>query len=87
MEHSSQNKPGTIKVVSLVLFVLYSLILIGSINALESSLSNVGLLALGFVLVFTNIGIFFMLLIRNHTFPKPTFYRYVAMVNHCYRVK
>lgn len=62
MEYSSQNKPGTIKVVSLVLFVLYSLILIGSMNALESSLSNVGLLALGFVFVFTNIGIFFMLL-------------------------
>lgn len=62
MEISNENKPWTIKVVSLVLFILYSLILIGSINALESSLSNVGLLSLGFVLLFTNIGVFFFLL-------------------------
>lgn len=62
MEISNENKPGTIKVVSLVLFILYSLILIGSINALESSISNVGLISLGFVLLFANVGVYFFLL-------------------------
>ena len=62
MEISNENKPLTIKVVSLVLFILYSLILIGSINALVSSISNVGLISLGFVLLFANVGVYFFLL-------------------------
>lgn len=62
MNNNYQTPHYSIKVVTLVLFFLYFLILVGSLNSMESGLSSAGFLALGLVLVFTNIGNFSKLL-------------------------
>ncbi|MEX2948675.1 O-antigen ligase family protein [Staphylococcus warneri] len=56
-------RPG-IKVVTLVILYIYISILIGSINAIDSSIATLGLISLGLVLLFTNIGNILMLF--NH---------------------
>ena len=62
MNNDYQAPHHSIKVVTLVLFFLYFLILVGSLNSMESGLSSAGFLALGLVLVFANVGNFSMLL-------------------------
>lgn len=64
MDEIQSSKYTGIKVVTLVIIFMYVSILIGSLNALDTALSAVGLISLGMLLLFTNIGNIFMLF--NH---------------------
>ena len=65
MNNNGMTSRYTVRVSSIVLFSLYALLLLGSLNATESNFSKIGLSSIFIVLLFTTLGLIIFIITKR----------------------
>lgn len=69
MNNNGMTSRYTVRVSSIVLFSLYALLLLGSLNATESNFSKIGLSSIFIVLLFTTLGLIIFIITKKNFLP------------------